>query len=70
MDEHVNNQYNQHNRHNPHNGNKTNNIPQPPTIEGLYWVICQLQDQNRKLLAQMVATNQENNRRENEASNH
>ena len=51
MAEHANNQ------HNPHNGNKANNIPLSPTVEGLYQMICQLQDQNKKLLAQMEAMN-------------
>ena len=77
MVEHVgNNRDNQHNQHNQHNqydqhkGNETSNIPQPPTMKGLYRMIHQLQDQNRKLLAQMAMMNQKNNRRENEASSH
>ena len=37
-------------------------------MEGLYRMVRQLQDQNRKLSAQMVAMNRENNRRENEVS--
>ena len=41
-----------------------NNIPQPPSMEGLYQMIQQLQDQNRKLSAEMAAMNQENSRRE------
>ena len=39
-------------------------------MEGLYHMIYQLQDQNRKLLAQIAVMNQENNRKENEASSH
>ena len=50
------------------NGNEANNIPQPPTMERLYRIICQLQDQNRKLSAQMAAMNRENNRRVNEVA--
>ena len=64
MAEHANNQPN------PQNGNKANNIPPPPTMKGLYWMIHQLWDWNKKLSAQIVAMNRENNRRENEASNH
>ena len=64
MVEHANNQ------HNPHNGNEANDIPLPPTTERLYRMIHQLQDQNRKLSAQMEAMNRENARWENEASSH
>ena len=53
---------------NPQNGNEVNNIPQSLMMEGLYWMIRQLQDQNRKLSAQMAAMNQENSKRENEAN--
>ena len=58
------------NQHNQHNGNEANNIPQSLTMEGLYQMIRQLQDQNRKLSAQIAAMNQENSRKENEASSH
>ena len=72
MAEHVgNNQHNQHkqhNQHDQHNGNEANNFPQPLTMEGLYQMIRQLQDQISKLSAQMAALNWEKSRRENEAS--
>ena len=72
MAEHVtNNQHNlhnQHNQHDQHNGNEVHSISQPSTMEGLYRMVRQLQDQNKKLSAQMVAMNRENSRRENKAS--
>ena len=64
-----NNQHNQHNQHNnqhdQYNRNVVNNIPQPPIVEGLYRMVRQLHDQNRKLSAQMAVINRENSRREN-----
>ena len=58
------------NSSNPNNGNEVNNIPPPPIVEVLYYMICQIQDQNRKLIAEMEVMNWENARRENEASSH
>ena len=52
------------------NGNEVNNIPPLPTMERLYWMIRQHQDQNKNVSAQMVAMNPENNRRQNEGSSH
>ena len=51
-------------------GTRQTIFPQPPTVEGLYRMIRQLQDQNRKLSAQMARMNRETSRRENEASTH
>ena len=53
-----------------HTCNKANSIPPPSIVEGLYQMIHQLQDQNRKLLTQMAVMNLENVGRENEASSH
>ena len=43
-----NQRYQHNNQHEQHNGNEENNIPQPPTVEGLYRMVQQLQVQKQK----------------------